>query len=304
MTNNKYIHTIALIEKKLLAPKWQRVFVLAPNYLKFILLKLYTTWFKKSIQVQARTFWQQNLLLSVPASFDIYIAGLKTHGSEIRLAKYLCHQAPNINCYVDIGAHIGFFANLVKHINAACAVHAIEPTPSTYNLLAYNTTGTGINIYNQAIAAQNQTLAFYTFPPKYAEYNSIQIEQYKNEAWFKQNTPTVQQVVCATATHFFKENNIQAAIIKIDVEGAEDKVLQGMASYLQSHKPIIIMEYLGKNNTPHKAAEQILLGLGYTAHCITAQGGLQAIPTNGTHLYLAQHGIDSDNVVYCFNASL
>jgi hypothetical protein len=59
-------------------------------------------------------------------------------------------------------------------------------------------------------------------------------------------------------------------LVKIDVEGFEDKVLEGMQETLKRWHPAIIFEVLPGG--PAKAIEDVLRPLGYSFSCITPNG--------------------------------
>jgi hypothetical protein len=88
-------------------------------------------------------------------------------------------------------------------------------------------------------------------------------------------------------------------IIKMDVEGAENKVIKGGMQYFEHNAPIIVMEYLSasRGNEPHKMAVEMLLSLGYRVYILKEKGALENVTIDRLDTYLESQGIDSDNIV-------
>jgi FkbM family methyltransferase len=238
--------------------------------------------------------------ISLPSSSDIFITGCKTHDSEIRLCKYLIANGEGKN-FMDIGAHIGFFSLLVNFINKGnVKIVSIEPSENTFTILQNNTNKhTNISIVNCAIGNENKEIVFYEFPDKYAENNTANVGQFAKQDWFQKNNPKSISVAMITGDAIIAKQNFSPQIIKIDVEGSEDLVIEGFHNLLSVHHPIIIMEFFNanKNNASHAKAEQLLMAYGYQNYRITADGSLAKISTN-TSQYFTKQCIDSDNIVY------
>lgn len=70
---------------------------------------------KRGAFATAHTFYKHPLKTVLPAATDIYLAGGKTHDSEIRLARFLLKTAQNQPQmdFLDIGAHVGYYAAMM-----------------------------------------------------------------------------------------------------------------------------------------------------------------------------------------------
>ena len=91
---------------------------------------------------------------------------------------------------------------------------------------------------------------------------------------------------------------VQPKLIKIDVEGAEYRVLKGLKKNLEEVGPDVVMEFLSSNrgNEAHLKAEEFLRSLAYRPYAILDTGALKAIPT--VQEYMDGAGLDSDNIVF------
>lgn len=255
---------------------------------------------KKERLTTARLFFDRDMRIALPAATDIYLTGGKSHPSEIKLARYLVNTLGHGDSFLDIGAHYGYFSMLAATLAGNKGhVYAYEPASAAYALLEQNAKeqfAENIRCFKEAVSDEEGELTFYEFPNLYSEYNSMDTAQFGKEQWFKNNPPA--KVTVPARTIDIIAQDIAPKVIKIDVEGAEDKVIAGGKGYLTSHSPCIVMEYLGaaRGNDAHKKAEKMLLGWGYKAHAINKDGTLTYIPD--TEQYMSVHKIESDNIVF------
>lgn len=256
---------------------------------------------KKGMMVEGCTFFGQTLELLLPAGMDIYLTGGKTHDSEVRLALFLINRLKSGDQFLDVGAHLGYFSSLAAHlVGQEGKVVAFEASPNTFIYLNKNLQQLPQSqCFNIAVAAQSGTLSFYEFPILYSEYNTLELKQFEGQAWFLKNPPRQVNVPSVALDDFIAQHQLQPRIVKIDVEGAEDQVLQGMQSFLNSHSDCaIVMEYLGaqRHNSAHQDAINLLEKLGYQSFIIDQNGHLEPIvDLNG---YFQEKQLESDNVVF------
>lgn len=98
---------------------------------------------------------------------------------------------------------------------------------------------------------------------------------------------------------FIVEKKLQPKIIKIDVEGAELKVVLGMKELLEVNNELfVVMEYLhpDRKNAAHRQAAEIMKNAGYYACLIENNGGL--VPVDNIDDYLQQNELESENIVF------
>lgn len=272
------------------------------NYTNAILYRLVIyPIFKREKQVECITFFGSKMYISLPSGTDIFLAGGKTHDSEIRLTKFLLQALNPGHTFIDIGSHFGYFSLLaVELVGKKGNVISLEASSSTYTVLRKNTLGKSpIESYNLAAAKEDGYLTFYEFPNLYSEYNTGDVEQFKKEAWYSSNLPQEIKIKSVKLDNFLRENELNPDIIKIDVEGGEYGVLLGLSNTLANLSPIVIMEYLSdfQKNKPHVEAFNFMISQGYFAYVITREGKLNLVE-NMTD-YFNETGLDSDNLVFC-----
>lgn len=281
--------------------KWQRL-CLSP--LRYIQAAVYGRWgyplLKMPLKRYAHTFFGAKMQVLLPAGADIYLTGGKTHDSEIRLARWMIRHLKPGHQVLDIGAHYGYFTLLAAHLTGTKGqVFCVEAATDTFAILKQNIQAFPfVRAIQAAVSAQNGRFTFFQFPALYSEYNGLNVDIHRSEAWFARFPPVETPVEGITLDELLTREAFEPFFIKIDVEGAEDQVMEGGFHTLQQVKPIIAMEYLaGKySGEGHKRAVSLLLQAGYQAHCINATGEL--IPLTDIPAYLRQHNLDSDNVIF------
>lgn len=248
---------------------------------------------KKPLIKQCQTFFEQSFTVALPAGTDIYLTGGKTHVSELRLARFLIRYLDSQHSYVDVGGHYGYFSGLASTIGSAVTV--FEPSPDTFSFLEKNLEGPNVTLHQQGLADQKGTLTFYQFPALYSEYNSLDIEQYANEPWIKDFPPSKVAVPISTLDIALSE---VPNFLKIDVEGAEDRVVSGGQKILSEGKTVISMEYLPakQSNGSHKKATELLLSWGYKSYRLNDDG--HPVECHDPEHFLASEQQDSTNLIF------
>lgn len=249
---------------------------------------------------RAKTFFGYEMEVLLPAATDIYLTGGKTHDSEIRLAKFMINTLKPGYIYIDIGAHFGYYTLLAADlIGETGKVYAFEAAGKTYEVLKRNTEMLKqVQALHNAVSNQEETITFYEFPILYSEYNSMDIAQFQREGWIKKYKPEKTEVRAVTMD-LFNETILKAPdFVKIDVEGAEDKVIAGSMKLLQQHSPVIVMEFLSseRHNTAHTRAVTLLYQQRYQPWAIDKDGKLKQVAD--ISFYMRQNKFDSDNIVF------
>lgn len=304
MTSNKNvsIHKINSLESVSSASKIKRMLKNPFKYFYAIIFRevIYSR-SKKEKQVTCKTFFDSKINIFLPSSTDIFLTGGKSHPSEIRLAKYLILNLDKGDTFVDVGAHYGYFFLLAsKLVDTQGSVFAFEASPISFQILEKNKLNiANLHVFNNAISDSDSVLTFYEFPNLYSEYNTLDVSQFKDEVWFSENSPIKIKIKSIQLEKYLVKNNIFPKIIKIDVEGAEYKVLIGMKNYLLKNAPIIVMEYLSetRGNEEHNKALNLLQNLNYHPYSINMTGELLKI--DDINKYFSENNIEeSDNIVF------
>jgi FkbM family methyltransferase len=256
--------------------------------------KLAYPFFKKTVIVKTKTFFGVSLYLPFPSGNDIFMTGAKTHLSEIRLAKFLIATLQPNDSFIDVGAHVGYYTLLAyKLIAKTNSILAFEPSKKTFLILQKNLSDVNIVCFNQAISSTKGELEFHETDSLNSEYNSLKNEfLLQNKINF--TTYTVPTSPLDDFANYFK--NSKKVFIKIDTEGSELDVLNGMKQILSHKNNVIIMEFINNNSTNYSNCLQILQLNFYKSYFINKDGEL--IPCNNVWEYFQANKIESDNLVF------
>ena len=136
---------------------------------------------------------------------------------------------------VDIGANIGYFALIESRLAGTTGkIIAVEPFPDSFNLLKQNMELSAVPNYfvkNLAISDINGTSTMYSFDM--ANWNSLFHLNRQYSTSIEVQTSTLDNLV---------ENESKVDIIRMDIEGYECVVIDGMKNTLIKHRPLLIVE--------------------------------------------------------------
>lgn len=151
---------------------------------------------------------------------------------------------------MDIGANFGLFGLLSKTVNPKSSVYFFEPLERNCNLIKKNVTSNNFDdtkIFELALSDSNGIIDFYDMDSIENTIGSLDPDFIKSHSHSK-NLLKI-KVESKTLDYFIEENKIQHVdLLKIDVEGAELKVLKGFEKYIQEYVPDIIIE-IAHNDT-------------------------------------------------------
>ena len=140
---------------------------------------------------------------------------------------------------LDIGANIGYFSILCSKRTGG-KVYSIEPEPTNYSLLQQNINlNQSQNVISFNVAANNSSgeISFYVNSKNKGDHRCSQLDKNLSKI-IKVEGKRIDQVLT-------KEEFNRVRVIKIDVQGYEKKVCEGMEDYLRNAKDLkIISEFV------------------------------------------------------------
>lgn len=151
----------------------------------------------------------------------------------------------------DIGANVGFFTVLLgRLVGARGAVYAFEPVAETAKATRHNAELNGfahVTVIAAAVGRQQGT---------------VKLALREESTWAKfadeKSTGPTMEVPLVAIDGLVDDGTIKPPqLIKIDVEGAELEVIEGMRRTLAAHRPIILCEMHGKNEAFAKLMEEL-----------------------------------------------
>lgn len=135
---------------------------------------------------------------------------------------------------VDIGANIGYFTRIFSRlVGARGVVYAFEPDEENWHYLEANTRGlSNVRLIKKAVSNKTGKIDFYHVTGNIGIHSILEVPAAEHR--------TVDSI---TLDDFMATEKVsQLHVIKIDVEGAEGLVLEGMKNLLLK-KPIVVFEY-------------------------------------------------------------
>ena len=197
------------------------------------------------------------------------------------IAQELSCLIPKEGVVIDVGANVGHlslpFAML--HVPAG-RVFAVEPDERNYNKLLANIAANHIdNIAAFRVAFQEDPTTVETTFFVASQRGLFGVENTGVSSLHKDDDETIATVAVPATTldRFLTEHNItRLDFLKLDVEGAEHRVLCGGLTSIRTYRPCILYEYshlLEKkfDNTNSRQAFYLLQSLGYRQFLIVGE---------------------------------
>lgn len=204
----------------------------------------------------------------------------------------------NYKNFIDIGAHHGYFSCLAHTLGLT--VYSVEPNPLNYSILKRNfriNQIDQIHTFNLALGNANAEIEMFGFGTGFSIHKN----------WARDVSKKRKMVPMRTLDGL--EIDLSDSLVKIDVEGAETKVLEGGISKLQSSRNIfVIMEVSDViSRTPANnltspiagAAVELLINQGFLLMDLNDNNELSAVPKTDYKKYLARKLVnDSTNLFF------
>lgn len=157
----------------------------------------------------------------------------------------VCHIARTLlnegDVVLDVGANVGLVARqFASCVGTTGRVIAFEPDAKTAVFLRRNIRRLPqVEVHDTALSDSNGTAQFF-LDPRSGTSNSLAEREVEGE---------VVTVTCVTLDHFLERFPLpRISLIKIDVEGAESRVLNGMKETLEKHPETCLILEFGPHN--------------------------------------------------------
>ncbi len=186
---------------------------------------------------------------------------LETHDPEVTVL--LCKNIQPGFTVVDVGAHIGYFTMLISRLaGPEGKVFALEPLPKNVIRLEEHLFR---NHCSQNTKVLPLALAEYDGKEQFLYFDFSTIGRFSSiESEVKDKPSGDITVECRTLDSLIQDNSILSPdFVKIDVEGAELRVLQGMENLFKVSRPKLLIEF--HNKKVFKEIMEFLENRGYRA---------------------------------------
>ena len=210
-----------------------------PRWAKVRIEKKAAKWLGKTCKVSVPLFWGQEMSVVFPEFVSGRLGKFGYFEDDVTSMFIDCVE-PGMTFY-DVGSHYGYFSLLASSlVGPKGHVLAFEPTATTYEVLTENAARCD-NITCCKVAAYRTSgpLAFIEQGVGRSSLNFVIGEAY-------QANPTDdaarQTTVPAVKLDDFAQQHGAPDFLKIDTEGAEIPVLEGMTETLDRYHPTIVLE--------------------------------------------------------------
>lgn len=171
--------------------------------------------------------------------------------------EFISH-ARGASLILDIGANTGLYAMLACTVNPAATVIAVEPVPRINALLQQNIVANQLEDRCRSIAAAiSDRIGVATF---HVPTGDVPTSASLKQTGFRGTDGALITVDVLTVDSLISGLG-RVDLVKIDVEGFEDQVLQGMTNTLTAFRPTIILEC--NPDGPYQEIDSILTSFGY-----------------------------------------
>lgn len=167
-------------------------------------------------------------------SIDNNFIGIQTH--EYIFNKYLTNIFFDNKDIIDAGACCGDTSIFLSQFTNKY-VHAFEPVESTYNILI-NTLSLNRKHHNNIIPIKkalsnfngNSSIFLSNWLPGASMSNTFKLDNLKEE-----------KIEIIKLDDYVNENNLNVGLIKVDIEGEEQKFLEGAYNTISSQRPYLLI---------------------------------------------------------------
>jgi len=140
--------------------------------------------------------------------------------------------------FLDIGAHYGYYTLLVGTKHPTCEIIAFEPVPENFEILKRNVALNrlrNVELHNLAVSDKEG-------------FKKLKVTEISGQSGFyeQHGAKPVKEIEVMTVSfdNFLKETRKVPTVVKIDTEGNEPYVLQGMRKFLRDSEEIkLIIEF-------------------------------------------------------------
>ncbi|TSC85106.1 MAG: FkbM family methyltransferase [Parcubacteria group bacterium Gr01-1014_13] len=170
---------------------------------------------------------------------------------------------------IDVGAHAGFFSMYCRSLNKKVKIYAIEPEPDNLNLFKQHLAENkilGIKVVSGAIASQTEERQLILSADSHNHY--LAGPSFRDEDR-TEKTITVQTFSFAD---FCKQNKLKKiSLLKMDIEGGEYELFNGMSADDFAMVNYVILEYHISREKSKEELEEKLRANGF---------GVQVFPSH------------------------
>lgn len=237
------------------------------------------------------------------ATRDLYskrmFLALQTASYEGAITQILAERMAKSRCFVDVGAHVGYYTCIASKIMRNGTVFAFEMDEDNLALLNQNiilNQCENVIVVQAAVTNVAGEVKYIKDTSKASSGFGLSVDQVRDQKYG--TLVTVEGLVLDE--YFETRPTTIPDLVKIDVEGAELQVLEGMKNLLDTVKPELFIEVHPEKilafNTTVDSVVTLLLDAGYVVHEILKT--LSAENVHELHLVGRDTRITENSILY------
>lgn len=136
--------------------------------------------------------------------------------------------------FVDVGAHIGYYTLLGAHrVGPRGRVYAFEPAPANFRALKWNIRQNGIsNVIAEPLAVAGRSGR--------AQFTVSETDSASHSLAGSLASGQKMEVETTSLDEYFAGNEVPVDVVKLDAEGAEPEILEGMQQLLARNPAVVL----------------------------------------------------------------
>tara|TARA_B100001173_G_C15987579_1_gene547473 strand:- start:4 stop:888 length:885 start_codon:yes stop_codon:yes gene_type:complete len=242
-----------------------------------------------------KNLFKKLLFKKIASKFGFYFDSIRIHGvkfndvkisslkdfyfnTNLEIETFKLLEGSNYDTFIDIGAYFGYFSIYAKLKTKIKNVIAYEASPYNFNQLKkfIKLNNTDFEIVNKAVGDKKDTVKFYK--PSYKGSDKFSSHGQLNDPskdptnlYTNKNFETLHlEMIPIKDIINHKVNG--STLIKIDIEGYEEKSLRSIQDYLKNTNQIDFLIEILINDKNKKSLFNFLISLGYKAYLLTNAG--------------------------------
>lgn len=217
------------------------------------------------------------------------------HSFEPRTAEVFFERAKTARVVVDAGAHFGYYTYLAATAAPAAQVFAFEPIAELAERIAENTRRNGyhnVRVAAMALSNRNGQASFFINRDSPAMSGLDRRDD--------GNSTRIEVAVVRAADHLHAHGIDKVDLVKVDVEGHEQEVIEGMGDLRRLGRPDVICEVLPGGGADGDRRRELLrrrfADSGYECYWISPHGLVREStvaghpPFDANYLFTARGG--------------
>ena len=235
------------------------------------------------------------LLKKLISKFGIYFNDIDIHGLKFNNVKYsslkdfyfnqnleietfklLKHS--NYDTFIDLGAYFGYFSIYAKNKANIKNVFAYEASSYNFNQLKKfaELNNAEVKCVNKAVGEKTGTVKFYkpiyNKSEKFPSHGQINNPKHDKTNLYFDKKFEEYEVEMISLTEIIEKNLLGPTLIKLDIEGYEEKTLRSIEKDLKSQNQIDLLVEILINDKNKLSIFNFLKSLGYDAYLLTNAG--------------------------------